>query len=100
MITNWAQQFVKVFQEYSEFKYPKLHSWIYYTTDLIRKYSSLNGFSTETYESLHKDFVKKPYYLTNKQNIKDQIIKMAIKPLKMASKCKKNGDWIVIAITR
>jgi len=24
---------------------------------------------------------------------------MSIKPLKMASKCKKNGDWVVIAIT-
>ncbi|KAF0526270.1 zn-finger domain-containing protein [Gigaspora margarita] len=35
----------------------------------------LNGFSTETYESLHKDFVKTPYYLSNKQNIENQIMK-------------------------
>ena len=78
MITNWAQQFVKVFQNYSEFKYPKLHSWIYHITELIKKYGSLNGFSTETYESLHKDFVKTPYYLTNKQNIETQIMKLVI----------------------
>jgi len=38
----------------------------------------LNGFSTETYESLHKDFVKTPYYLSNKQNIEDQIMKVVI----------------------
>jgi len=36
----------------------------------------LNGFSTETYESLHKDFVKSPYYLTNKKDIEIQILKM------------------------
>jgi hypothetical protein len=59
-------------------KLPKLHSWIYHTTDLIRKYGSLNGFSTETYESLHKDFVKAPYYLSNKQNIEIQLMKMVI----------------------
>ena len=78
LIINWAQQFIDLFKTYStsELKFPKLHSWIYHTTDLIKKYGSLNGFSTETYESLHKDFVKTPYYLTNKQNIKDQIMKI------------------------
>jgi len=55
-----------------------LHSWVYHTTDLIKKYGCLNGFSTKTYESLHKDFVKTPYYLSNKQNIEDQIMKVVI----------------------
>ncbi|KAF0528486.1 hypothetical protein F8M41_013112 [Gigaspora margarita] len=78
LIINWAQQFIKLFKtnSASKLKFPKLHSWIYYTTDLIKKYSCLNGFSTETYESLHKDFVKTLYYLSNKQNIEDQIMKM------------------------
>ncbi|KAF0562515.1 zn-finger domain-containing protein [Gigaspora margarita] len=40
------------------------------------EYGTLNGFSTETYKSLYKDFVKAPYYLTNKQNIEIQLIKM------------------------
>ncbi|KAF0467855.1 zn-finger domain-containing protein [Gigaspora margarita] len=40
------------------------------------EYGTLNGFSTETYESLHKGFVKALYYLTNKQNIEIQIMKM------------------------
>ena len=73
-----AQQFINIFQEFSSsgLKLPKLHSWVYYTTDLIKKYGPLNGFSTETYESLHKDFVKAPYYLTNKKDIEIQILKM------------------------
>jgi hypothetical protein len=78
LIIKWAQQFIDNFQEFSSsgLKLPKLHSWIYHTTDLIKKYGSLNGFSTETYESLHKDFVKTPYYLTNKKDIESQILKM------------------------
>lgn len=71
---NWAQQFIIIFQIYSssELKFLKLHSWVYYTIDLIRKYGTLNGFSTETYESLHKNFIKASYYLTNKQYIEIQ----------------------------
>ena len=78
MIINWAKQFIDIFQEFSSsaLKLPKLHSWVYHTTDLIKKYGSLNGFSTETYESLHKDFVKSPYYLTNKKDIEIQILKI------------------------
>ncbi|KAF0539692.1 hypothetical protein F8M41_006951 [Gigaspora margarita] len=78
LIIDWAKKFIALFNTYSnsELKFPKLYSWVYYTTDLIKIYGSLNSFSTETYESFHKDFVKKPYYLTNKQNIEDQILKM------------------------
>jgi len=77
---NWAQQFIDLFKTYSlsELKLPKLYSWIYHTTDLIKKYGSLNGFCTETYESHHKDFVKTPYYLSNKQNIEIQLMKIVI----------------------
>ncbi|KAF0369726.1 hypothetical protein F8M41_013436 [Gigaspora margarita] len=72
---------INIFQAYSlsELKFPKLHSWVHYIIDLIRKYGTLNGFSTKTYESLHKDFVKASYYLTNKQNIEIQIMKMVQK---------------------
>ncbi|KAF0507839.1 zn-finger domain-containing protein [Gigaspora margarita] len=78
LIINWAQQFIKLFKTSyaSKLKFSKLYSWVYHTTDLIKKYGCLNGFSTKTYESLHKDFVKTPYYLSNKQNIEDQIMKM------------------------
>ena len=77
---NQAQQFIDLFKIYSlsELKLLKLYSWINHTTDLIKKYSSLNRFCTETYESLHKDFVKTPYYLSNKQNIEIQLMKIVI----------------------
>ncbi|KAF0539799.1 hypothetical protein F8M41_006743 [Gigaspora margarita] len=63
LIINWAQQFINIFQTYTllELKFPKLYSWVYHTINLIRKYGTLNEFSTETYESLHKYFVKAPY---------------------------------------
>ena len=30
-------------------------------------YGAINGYTTETYESLHKDFVKIPYWSSNKK---------------------------------
>ncbi|KAF0552385.1 zn-finger domain-containing protein [Gigaspora margarita] len=73
-----AKQFIKLIKtnSASKLKFSKLHSWVYHTTDLIKKYGCLNGFTIETYESLYKDFVKTPYYLSNKQNIENQIMKM------------------------
>jgi len=40
---------------------PKLHSWIYYIIDFTNVWS----YTTETYESLHKEFVKIPYRSSN-----------------------------------
>jgi hypothetical protein len=34
----------------------------------------MNGWNTETFESLHKDYVKKPYRISNKRDINTQII--------------------------
>ncbi|RIB04900.1 hypothetical protein C2G38_2221163 [Gigaspora rosea] len=87
-------------------KFSKLHSWFYHTTDLIKKYGCLNGFSTETYESLYKDFVKTPYYLSNKQNIEDQImkvLKMLLKGVllynKPSSNSKSNPNPNLVTVT-
>lgn len=52
-----------------------MHSWYYHTTDLIREFGALNGMCTETYESLHKFYVKQPYRLSNKRNVTEQLIK-------------------------
>ncbi|RHZ64118.1 hypothetical protein Glove_326g224 [Diversispora epigaea] len=41
----------------------------------LSKFGAINGYTTETYESLHKDFVKIPYRISNKKNVEDQIIK-------------------------
>lgn len=59
----------------SELKLPKLHSWVYHTIDSIRSFGAINGYTTETYESLHKEYVKIPYRLSNKKNIEIQIMK-------------------------
>ncbi|RHZ70967.1 hypothetical protein Glove_264g59 [Diversispora epigaea] len=62
--------------EESDFQFPKLHSWVFYICSSIRKFGAINGYTTETYESLHKDYVKKPYKLTNKKEIEKQIMKI------------------------
>ncbi|RHZ87202.1 hypothetical protein Glove_39g16 [Diversispora epigaea] len=55
-------------------KFPKLHSWIYHIIDTIREYGAINGYTTETYESLHKTYVKIPYRLSNKKEVEKQIM--------------------------
>ena len=73
---KWAQKFVQAFKSTFPFelKLPKLHSWIYYIIDSIRMYGAINGYTTETYESLHKDFVKIPYRSSNKKNVETQLL--------------------------
>jgi hypothetical protein len=58
----------------SGLKFPKLHSWVYHIIDSIRSFGAVNGYTTETYESLHKEYVKIPYRLSNKKNIEAQIM--------------------------
>jgi hypothetical protein len=41
----------------------------------IRLYGSMNGMSTETYETLHKSNVKNPYRMTNKKDYVQQMLK-------------------------
>ena len=78
MITSWATLFKKLFQKYSSsnLKLLKLHNWRYHIVASIKEYGVINGFTTETYKSLHKDSVKKPYRASNKHNAADQMIKM------------------------
>jgi hypothetical protein len=40
----------------------------------IRKYGALNGLSTETYETLHKYYVKNPYRSSNRKEVMQQIV--------------------------
>jgi hypothetical protein len=62
---------------------PKLHSWAYHIIDSIKSFGAINGFTTETYESLHKEYVKNPYRLSNKKDIEIQIMKMVSKQMKI-----------------
>ena len=70
--------FVKLFKKYSpsELRLPKLHNWCYHIIPTIKEYGTINGFTTETYESLHKDSVKNLYRASNKRKATDQMIKM------------------------
>jgi hypothetical protein len=75
-INNWADLFVDIFRQYSpsHMKLPKLHSWIYHIVDTVREYGAINGYTTETYESLHKFYVKIPYRLSNKKDVEKQMM--------------------------
>lgn len=76
-IEQWANLFIKLFRQFSnsDFKLPKLHSWVYHIVDTVREFGTINGYTTETYESLHKTYVKIPYRLSNKKNVEEQMIK-------------------------
>ncbi|RHZ78765.1 hypothetical protein Glove_156g113 [Diversispora epigaea] len=75
-INDWSDLFIKLFQKISNshLKFLKLHSWIYHIVDTIREYGAINGYTTETYESLHKTYVKIPYRLSNKKEVEKQIM--------------------------
>ncbi|RHZ76104.1 hypothetical protein Glove_203g21 [Diversispora epigaea] len=75
-INDWGNIFIKLFRDISRsnLKFPKLHSWIYHIVDTIREYGAINGYTIETYESLHKTYVKIPYRLSNKKNVEKQIM--------------------------
>ena len=76
MITKWAKEFIALFMPIvdTEMKYPKLHNWCYHIVNTIQEYGAINGFSTETYESLHKFCVKIPYRMSNHRNATSQMI--------------------------
>ncbi|UZO11366.1 uncharacterized protein OCT59_002935 [Rhizophagus irregularis] len=59
-INNWSQMFIKILQcmSPSELKLPKLHSWAYHIIDSIRSFGAVNGYTTKTYESLHKEYIR------------------------------------------
>ena len=69
--------FVKAFKfvSPSNLKLPKLHSWVYHIIDSIRSYGAINGYTTETYESLHKYFIKIPYQISNKKDVEPQLLR-------------------------
>ncbi|RHZ84778.1 hypothetical protein Glove_75g5 [Diversispora epigaea] len=78
-INEWADLFIILFWDCSSgMKMPKLHSWIYHIVDAIRDFGAINRYTTETYESLHKTYVKIPYRLSNKKDVEMQIMKNVI----------------------
>ena len=57
----------------SNLNLPKLHSCRYHLILLIYQFGSVNGFTSETYELLHKTNVKQPYCMTNKRHVNKQM---------------------------
>src|SRR5205823_985330 len=47
---------------------------MYHIVDSIKSFGAINGFTTKTYESLHKEYVKIPYRLSNKKCIEFLLI--------------------------
>jgi hypothetical protein len=47
---------------------------VYHIINSIEEFGAINGFTTETYEFLHKDYVKIPYRSSNKREAIGQII--------------------------
>ena len=76
MIITWSSEFVNIFAQFSPSNLclPKLHSWRYHIIPAISKFGIINGFTTETYETLHKYFVKTPYRKSNKKEVMNQIL--------------------------
>lgn len=76
MIIDWARKFIMLFMPIVDtgMRYPKLHNWCYHIVDTIQEYGAINGFTTETYESLHKSYVKIPYRMSNRRNAISQMI--------------------------
>src|SRR6266511_3877569 len=75
-ITEFFQSFVEIFSEYSsnQCKILKLHVLRYHVIPSIQLYGSMNGISTETYETLHKTNVKNSYRMINKRNYVPQML--------------------------
>ncbi|PKK56506.1 hypothetical protein RhiirC2_721821 [Rhizophagus irregularis] len=90
MIMNWAKEFIFLFMPIvnTEMKYPKLHNWYFHIVDAIREYGAINGFTTESYELLHKFCVKIPYRMTNRNNVTPQIINMVCRDSILNYLCK------------
>jgi hypothetical protein len=74
---KWAIGFLELFSKYSpsNLKLPKLHTWMSHTSSMIKNFGAINGYTTETYEFLHKFYVKDPYKFSNKKNEMEQILK-------------------------
>ena len=77
LIIEWTKGFVKLLSSYSlsQLRLPKFHSWVYHTITSITEYDAINNFTTETYETLHKEWVKNPYRMSNKRDATSQMLR-------------------------
>ena len=76
LMKSWAGDFVSILGPYSnnQCRFPKLHHLLYHIIPAIKNYGSPNGWNAETFESLHKTYIKEPYRMSNKRNVNPQIL--------------------------
>ncbi|CAG8785533.1 3575_t:CDS:2, partial [Cetraspora pellucida] len=76
-IQTWAKNFADILGSFTKnnCRYLKFHHWIHHTIETIKEYRNLNGLSADTYEALHKQYIKNPYRKSNRRNIDLQILK-------------------------
>ncbi|CAB4398975.1 unnamed protein product [Rhizophagus irregularis] len=79
---SWAKDFVLI-GSYSnnQCQYPKLHHFLYHMISAIKDYGSPNGWNAETFEFLHKAYIKDPYCMSNKRNVNRQILGTVMRKL-------------------
>ncbi|RGB41569.1 hypothetical protein C1646_751997 [Rhizophagus diaphanus] len=58
----------------SNLRLPKLHFWRYHVISAIRQFGAINGYTSETYETLHKFYVKNPYQKSIIKEVMNQIL--------------------------
>ena len=77
---RWTTAYVRHFKNYSQsnLKLPKFHSWCHHIITTIKEYGAINRFTTETYEALHKDYVKNPYRSSNRHEAIWQMFQMVV----------------------
>ncbi|PKK58639.1 hypothetical protein RhiirC2_720382 [Rhizophagus irregularis] len=74
-IIIWSDLFIKLMSRFSRsnLNLPKLHSWRFHLIPSIYQFGAVSGFTSETYELLHKTNVKQLYRMTNKRHINKQM---------------------------
>ncbi|PKB94531.1 hypothetical protein RhiirA5_438560 [Rhizophagus irregularis] len=74
-IIIWSDLFIKLMSRFSRsnLNLPKLRSWRFHLIPSIYQFEAVSGFTSETYELLHKTNVKQPYRMTNKHHINKQM---------------------------
>ncbi|CAB5345933.1 unnamed protein product [Rhizophagus irregularis] len=67
-IIIWSDLFIKLMSRFlrSNLNLPKLHSWRFHLIPSIYQFGAVSGFTSETYELLHKTNVKQLYRASSK----------------------------------
>ncbi|RIB11783.1 hypothetical protein C2G38_2202572 [Gigaspora rosea] len=82
-IQTWAKNFIDILGSFTKnnCRFLKYHHWIHHTIETIKEYGNQNGLSADTYETLHKFYIKTPYRMSNKRDIDKQILQKVVRTI-------------------